>query len=151
MIQVFEYMQSKATSERALEFFQFDVSQDVEYISVWRGKTQDIATDLNIGYHLVSDAIKNLCWVESIIRVYKGTHGHPSIYHIVEPPDQNKFLQQQEFDHRVGRMKSLTPEQRMDDKFNSLVNRVIALEEKLERLERRVATNEKIRDAHRRY
>lgn len=144
-------MMDQATSERALEYFKFDVPQDVEYISVWRGFIKEIAEALDIKKHLVDQAMLNLKYVESIRLVYKGSHGHPSIYQLVEAPEQNKFMQMQERNHISGRAKTLTPEQRLQTSINQLVNRVIALEEKCERLERRVSTYDAIRNARRGY
>lgn len=144
-------MMDHATYERALEYFKFDVPQDVEFISVWRGFVKDIAEALDIKKHLVDQAMVKLNYAESIRRVYKGSHGHPSIYQLVEAPEQNKFMQMQERNHLTGRFHTLTPEQRLQGSINALVNRVIALEEELERLKRRVSTNDAIRNAQRRY
>lgn len=151
MTEIYQYMMTHSTSEKALDYFKFDVPQDVEYISVWRGFVKDIADSLNIKKHLVDQAMMNLNYGESIRRVYKGSHGHPSIYQLVEPPEQNKFMQMQERNHLTGRFKTLTPEQRLQESINKLVNRVVVLEEKIERLERRVSTNDAIRNARRGY
>jgi hypothetical protein len=149
MIEIYQFMMSQATSERALEYFKFDVPQDVEFISVWRGFVKDIAEALNIKKHLVDQAMVNLNYGESIRRVYKGSHGHPSIYQLIESPDQNKFMQMQERNHLTGRFKTLTPEQRLQDSITKLVNRVSALEDEVERLKRRVSTYDAIRNARR--
>lgn len=138
-----------STYERALDYFKFDVPQDVEFISVWRGFIKDIAEELDIKKHLVDQAMMNLSYGESIRRVYKGSHGHPSIYQLIEAPEQNKFMQMQERNHLSGRFKTLTPEQRLQDSITKLVNRVIALEEEVERLKRRVSTYDAIRNARR--
>lgn len=147
---IYQYMMDHGTSERALEYFSFDVPQDVEFISIWRGFTKEIAEALSIKKHLVDQSMANLTYVESIRRVYKGSHGHPSIYHLIESPEQNKFMQMQERNHRTGRYKTLTKEERMQDTINRLNNRVITLEEKVERLER-VSSNDALRNARRGY
>lgn len=149
MTEMYQYMMEHATYERALDYFKFDVPQDVEYISVWRGFVKDIAEALNIKKHLVDQAMTKLNYGESIRRVYKGSHGHPSIYQLIEAPEQNKFMQMQERNHLSGRFTTLTPEQRLQTSINSLVNRIIALEEEVERLKRRVSTYDAIRNARR--
>lgn len=151
MSAIYQHMMEHSSTEKALDYFKFDVPQDVEYISVWRGFIKDIAEALDIKKHLIDQAMQNLIYVESIRRVYKGSHGHPSIYQLIEPPEQNKFMQMQERNHISGRLKTLTPEQRLQISINSLVNRVVALEEKCERLERRVSTYDAIRNARRGY
>lgn len=151
MSEIYQHMMSQSTYEKALQYFKFDVPQDVEYISVWRGFIKDIAQELDIKKHLVDQAMTKLSYGESIRRVYKGSHGHPSIYQLIEAPEQNKFMQMQERNHLSGRMRTLTPEQRLQDSINKLVNRVIALEAEVERLQRRVSTHDAIRNARRGY
>lgn len=150
MTQIYQYMIDHGNSEKALEYFQFDVPRDVETISIWRGFAKEIADDLGVPKHLVDQAITNLCYVESIRRIYKGSHGHPSIYFLIEPPELNKFMQLQELSHRTGRYHTLTPEQRMQDSVNRLTNRVIALEAIVERLDRE-QKNDALRRARRGY
>lgn len=144
-------MMAHATYEKALDYFKFDVPQDVEYISVWRGFLKDLVEPLGIKKHLIDQAVVKLAYGESIRRVYKGSHGHPSIYQLIEAPEQNKFMQMQERNHLTGRMQMLTPEQRLQDSINKLYNRVIALEEEVERLKRLVSTNDALRNARRGY
>lgn len=145
MTQIYQFLQEHSTSERALEYFQFDAPQDVETISIWRGFVKDIAAALELGKHLVDQAIVNLIYVESVRRIYKGSHGHPSIFLLIEPPELNKFMQLQELSHRTGRYQTITPEQRLQESINKLVNRVIALEEELERLKLHVQKNDAVR------
>lgn len=149
MSSIYQYMLQHSTYEKALDYFKFDVPQDVEHISVWRGFLKDLAVELDIKKHLVDQAVMKLIYTESIRRVYKGSHGHPSIYQLVEAPEQNKFMQMQERNHLTGRFHTLTPEQRLQDSINKLVNRVIALEEEVERLKRRVTSHDALRNARR--
>lgn len=135
MALVYQFMLEHGTSERALEFFQFDVPRDVEVISIWRGFVRDIAEAMQIKKHLIDQAVTNLCYVESVRRIYRGSHGHPSVFYLIEPPENNKFMQLQELSHRTGRYHTLTPEQRLNDSITRLVNRVVVLEAKVERLE----------------
>lgn len=144
MIQIYQHMMEQATCEKALDYFKFDVPQDIEDIYVWRGIRSNIAADLNLKQHLVDQAITQLRYVESVRRVYKGSAGHPSIYWLIEPPDQNKFALLQERSYRMGRFKSLTLEQRLQESVTRLTNRVIALEEEVERL-KRVQKNDAVR------
>lgn len=150
MRQIYNYLLKSSTSERALEFFQFDVPIDVETVSIWRGFVREIAEALELPKHSVDEAIRNLCYVESIRRIYKGSHGHPSIFYLIESPDENKFLQLQELSHRTGRYQTLTTEQRLQDSINRLVKRLVTLEEKVERLELDKA-NDALRRASRGY
>lgn len=143
MILIYQFLTEHSSTERALELFEFDVPQDVETISIWRGFVKDIANAMNLKKHLVDQAITNLIYVESIRRIYRGSHGHPSIFLLIESPELNKYLQLQEKSHLTGRYHTLTPEQRMERSFNQLVNRVTAVEERLERLER--AQNDAVR------
>lgn len=133
---VYQHMLSTGTTEKALEFFQFDVPRDVEDISIWRGFVKDIADALELKKHLVDDAVKNLTWVESVRRIYRGAHGHPSIFYLIEPPEENKFVALQELSHVTGRYHTASPEQRAQDSINRLVSRITALEARIERLER---------------
>lgn len=151
MTLIYDYMMQNSSSEKALDYFRFDVPRDVEYISIWRGFLRNIADELDIKKHLVDQAMQQLFYVESVRRMYKGSNGHPSIFYLIEPPEQNKFMQMQEKNHITGRFHTLTPEQRAQDSINRLTNRVIALEEKIERLERLVSSNDALRYPRRRY
>src|SRR4051812_18915956 len=86
MTTVYNYMQKTAVTEKALDYFRYDVPTDVEEISIWRGFTKDIAEVLEIKKYLVDQAMQQLIFIESIRRMYKGSHGHPSIFHIIESP-----------------------------------------------------------------
>lgn len=143
-------MLETSESKKVLEYFQYDVPRDVETIAIWRGFVKDIAEALEIAKHLVDSAVTNLIYVESVRRIYRGSHGHPSIFYLIESPDNNKFMQLQELSHRTGRYHTLTTEQRLQDTINRLANRVSALEAKVERLEH-VLQNDALRYARRRY
>lgn len=133
---VYQYMLETGESKKALEYFQFDVPQDVEMISIWRGFVKDIAEALDIAKHLVDSAVTNLTYVESVRRIYRGSHGHPSIFYLIESPDNNKFMHLQELSHRTGRYHTLTTRQQLEDSINRLARRVQALEAEVERLKR---------------
>lgn len=121
--------------EKALDHFKFDVPQDVEHISIWRGFARDIAAALEIKDYLVSQAMQQLFYVESVRRMYRGAHGSPSVYYLIEPPEQNKFNDMQEKNHVSGRYELLTPEQRAQDSINRLATRVNLLEDRIKRIE----------------
>lgn len=146
MSQVYQYLKDHETTVRAIDYFQFDVPQDVEFVSIWQGYTKVIAQELDIPPYLVAQAITNLCYVESIRRLYKGSHGHPSVYHLIEPPEENKYQQMQVRSYTTGIFRIATPTEKLQDAVSKLSNQVYELHQKVERLELLVQANDASRN-----
>lgn len=130
VLKVWNYLDDNSVVEEMLLNF------NVEKIRIWRGHGTKAAKELFTSPNYFYKCTGQLITLGSLVMLKHGAYQSPTILQLIKPPDGKEYENMQTRSLTSDRLQAPSQYLRLQDSLTRAVNRIIALEQRVARLER---------------